>query len=204
MQPMYRYSDEVVARACHAVLDIMNDTHGAPWARVPFAPFASLPPQEQKVVLEGVRAARQGATPRHLFELWAAAKRELGWTWGPVKDTERKTHPNLVDYADLPAPQRDKDQVFLAIVTAMTSVSPRLTWRGRFSDPAAWRYSRGTATDTGRLTRLMSPSVPLMPATVPGGAWREFLFPDLRVRTALSGTDGGSRKRTVPCAVSLL
>jgi hypothetical protein len=126
MQPMYRYSDEVVARACHAVLDIMNDTHGSPWARVPFAPFATLPPQEQDVVLEGVRAARQGATPRQLFELWADAKRALGWTWGPMKDTDRKTHPNLVDYADLPAPQRDKDQVFLAIVTAMTSVSPRL------------------------------------------------------------------------------
>lgn len=115
---MYRYSDEVVARACHAVIDIMKDAHGDPG---PSVPFAWLPAEEQAVVTAGVRAARQGATPRELFERWAAAKRALGWTQGPVKDQDRKFHPNLVeDYGDLPALQRDKDRVFLAIVTAMT------------------------------------------------------------------------------------
>lgn len=120
MRGMYRYSDEVVARACHEVLDVMNDAQGPPWASVPFGPFDSLPPAEKDVVLAGVRAARQGYTPRELFELWAVAKRALGWEWGPSKDADRKTHPNLVAYSDLPAPQRDKDRVFLAVVTAMT------------------------------------------------------------------------------------
>jgi hypothetical protein len=124
MQDMYRYSDERVARACWAALDVMNDAQGPPWAAVPFAPFDALSPAEQDVVVEGVRAARRGATPRELFGMWAAARRKLGWGWGPLKDEALRTHPNLVPYDELPAPQRDKDKVFLAIVTAMTDVTP--------------------------------------------------------------------------------
>lgn len=121
MQTMYRYSDETVARACWAVLDIMNDSQGPPWSAVPFPPFDSQPAEEQDVVLAGVRGARRGYTPRMLWELWAAAKRKLGWTWGASKDPVRKTHPNLVEhYLDLPASQRDKDRAFLAVVMAMT------------------------------------------------------------------------------------
>ena len=114
---MYRYSDETVARACHAVNDIMKDAQDDPG---PSVPFSWMPPEEQEIVIAGVRAARQGATPRELFDRWASAKRALGWTWGPARDPDRKTHPNLVAYDDLPAAQRDKDRVFLAIVTAMT------------------------------------------------------------------------------------
>lgn len=121
MRAMYRYSDEVVARACHAVLDVMNDAQGPPQSRVPYPPFATLPPEEQAIVVEAVRAARRGATPRELYERWAAAKRAMDWTWGPVKDPERKTHPNLVErYEDLPAGQQDKDQVFQGLVVLMT------------------------------------------------------------------------------------
>ena len=126
---MYRYSTETVARACYAVLDIMNDAQGPPWSDVPFEPFDSLPEAERDDLwFGGVVAARSGATPRELFGMWAAARRALGWTWGPVRDTARKTHPNLVDnYDHLPAPQRDKDKTFLAVVTAMTDVTPVLS-----------------------------------------------------------------------------
>ena len=121
MRQMYRYSDEVVARACWATLDVMNDSQGLPWSAVPFEPFGILVPEERDIVLAGVRGARQGHTPRELWELWAVAKRALGWTWGPVKDVTRKTHPNLVEhYPDLPPSQRDKDRVFLAVVVSMT------------------------------------------------------------------------------------
>lgn len=126
MQAMYRYSDETVARACWAVLDIMNDAQGPPWASVPFAPFDSLSEQDQKVVIEGVRAARRGATPRELFGQWKADRRADGWTWGPVKDEDGKRHPNMVAYDDLPASQRDKDKAFHAVVTALTDVTPAL------------------------------------------------------------------------------
>jgi RyR domain len=114
---MYRYSDEVTARACHAVAEILKEAQGD---EGPSVPFAWLPAAEQEIVIAGVRAARAGVTPRELFERWAAAKRAAGWTWGPERDPELKTHPNLVDYRDLPPAERDKDRVFLAIVTALT------------------------------------------------------------------------------------
>jgi hypothetical protein len=133
-QPMYRYSHEVVARACHAVLSVMNDAQGPPWATVPFEPFDSLPAEEQGIWYEQVRAARRGATPRELFGQWAAARRALHWTWGPVRDTDRKTHPNLVAYDDLPASQRDKDKAFLGTVTFLTDVTPVLPGRAGLPD----------------------------------------------------------------------
>jgi hypothetical protein len=45
--------------------------------------------------------------------------RALGWTPGP-KDPVAKTHPNLRDYNELSQEQRDKDRLFLAIVTTLT------------------------------------------------------------------------------------
>ena len=32
------------------------------------------------------------------------------WVYGPVKDVEKKTNPSLVNWADLPDPERDKDR----------------------------------------------------------------------------------------------
>lgn len=42
-----------------------------------------------------------------------------GWTYGEVKDAERKTHPTLVPFGDLPAGQQQKDRLFVAIVAAL-------------------------------------------------------------------------------------
>ena len=39
-----------------------------------------------------------------------------GWSWGPVKDPERKQHPCMVPYDQLPQEQRAKDYIFRAIV----------------------------------------------------------------------------------------
>ena len=54
---------------------------------------------------------------------WCDHKIADGWSYGPIKDPEGKTHPCLVDYDQLPESQKKKDEVvirtYLAVRTAM-------------------------------------------------------------------------------------
>jgi hypothetical protein len=56
--------------------------------------------------------------PEQSHESWWAEKQRTGWTYGPVKDAEKKTHPCCVPYAELPREQQRKDALFFAIVKA--------------------------------------------------------------------------------------
>lgn len=40
----------------------------------------------------------------------AAVKQEAGWTYGAVKDTEKKTTPCLVPYDELPESEKEYDR----------------------------------------------------------------------------------------------
>jgi RyR domain len=57
-------------------------------------------------------------TPRDSHENWCAFKRSQGWTYGPVKDSEKKTHPSLKPYEELWPAERVKDAIFIGIVQA--------------------------------------------------------------------------------------
>jgi hypothetical protein len=76
-------------------------------------------PERMRIVVDGVRVARSGTTPREHHNNWVREMRALGWTYGP-KDPAAKTHPNIRDYNELSQEQKDKDRLFLAIVTALT------------------------------------------------------------------------------------
>jgi hypothetical protein len=52
-------------------------------------------------------------------ESWLAEKAATGWTYGPVKDEQAKTHPCFVAFEQLPPDQQAKDALFFAIVTAL-------------------------------------------------------------------------------------
>lgn len=51
-------------------------------------------------------------------ESWMDMKRAEGWTYGPVKDAEKKTHPCFLPYSKLPPEQRMKDYIFGSICSA--------------------------------------------------------------------------------------
>jgi hypothetical protein len=53
---------------------------------------------------------------------WIVEKVSDGWVYGEVKDADKKTHPCLVKYKDLPQFQKEKDRIFCAIVDAMMLV----------------------------------------------------------------------------------
>ena len=74
-----------------------------------------------------VRAMRTGNMPRPSanHEHWLEHKRAEGWTWGPVKDPERKKHPCMVPWSELPAEQRIKDVLYLCIIASvLTEITP--------------------------------------------------------------------------------
>ena len=55
---------------------------------------------------------------------WLKQKKAEGWVYGEVKDAEKKTHPCIVPYKDLPPEQQAKDHLFKAVVSAL---APLLT-----------------------------------------------------------------------------
>lgn len=46
----------------------------------------------------------------NVHEVWAAGRIAEGWTWGPERDDEKKHHPGLVAYEDLPESEREYDR----------------------------------------------------------------------------------------------
>ena len=56
------------------------------------------------------------ATAIDSHENWLKTKTEQGWKHGMIKDAEKKTHPCMVPFSDLPREQRVKDYLFRATV----------------------------------------------------------------------------------------
>jgi len=50
---------------------------------------------------------------------WMKDKTDDGWVYGEVKDAEKKTHPCIVPFNELPEFQQKKDKLFSAIVDAL-------------------------------------------------------------------------------------
>ena len=58
---------------------------------------------------------QRSQSPEELHGSWMQAYFAMGWVYGDTYDREKKTHPDLVPYADLGQLERDKDAVFLAL-----------------------------------------------------------------------------------------
>lgn len=109
--------EQIIARVCHQANKAHCENHGdtsqVDWERAPG--------WQQKSALLGVRFAMQNpdapASAQH--DSWSRTKLEEGWKYGPVKDAEKKEHPCLVPFDQLPAEQQAKDRLFRAIVNAL-------------------------------------------------------------------------------------
>lgn len=109
---------EGIARVCH-------DANRA-WQIASDDPVVSpawdeAPDWQRASALEGVSKALDGASGEQLHQDWCDFKSGDGWVYGPVKDEAAKTHPCLVPYSELPPEQRRKDDLFAAIVAALTT-----------------------------------------------------------------------------------
>lgn len=87
------------------------------------APWDMLPEQKIESLLIGVAGIVAGNTPELSHALWSMTHKQMGWTLGPVRDEEKKEHPNLRPYAELPLQQRLKDTLFRTVVLGVLAAN---------------------------------------------------------------------------------
>lgn len=51
------------------------------------------------------------AIAENAHDIWARARMDEGWTYGPVRDDAKKQHPDLVPYAQLPDSEKEYDRL---------------------------------------------------------------------------------------------
>lgn len=64
----------------------------------------------------GFHIDNPNAGPEASHESWLKQKIDTGWKHGAVKDAEKKEHPCIVPFAELPVQQQTKDYLFRAVV----------------------------------------------------------------------------------------
>lgn len=110
-------SIEACARAAHETNRVYCITHGD----MSQSPWETAPPNIRASAIDGVKLALGGATPEQQHENWLKFKIGDGWVFGPVKDAEKKAHPCLVPYGELPEMQRQKDVLYVGVVRGMAA-----------------------------------------------------------------------------------
>ena len=107
---------ETIAAVCHNVnraycQSIGDDTQPT---------WEDAPEWQKDSAISGVEYhLTNDVTPEQSHESWMEHKRMDGWVWGDVKDPEKKTHPCMVPYDQLPQEQKTKDYLFKAVVDTM-------------------------------------------------------------------------------------
>lgn len=116
---MPKLTAEQIAEVCHETNRVYcrlgGDHSHRDWTTTPDSIKAS--------TIAGVNTALSlgdKATPELMHKKWSDYKKAEGWTLGPVKDLEKKTHPNLKPYQELPASERLKDLLFVRIVKTLS------------------------------------------------------------------------------------
>lgn len=47
---------------------------------------------------------------KNTHEVWAQQRMAEGWTYGEKRDNDRKTHPDLIPYEELPESEKEYDR----------------------------------------------------------------------------------------------
>lgn len=82
------------------------------------------PVWQQRSVIAGIMAllGNPSQTPEAGHANWMSIKNRDGWKCGPVKCPEKKEHPCMVPYENLPSSQRAKDTIFRSVVLGMANL----------------------------------------------------------------------------------
>ena len=106
----------VVHEANRALCKALGDDIQLEWN---LAPDWRLDPARDGI-LKHLTALEAGdrLSPAASHEAWLEKKRKNGWVLGPAKDLDKKTHPAMVPYKELPPEKKIKDFLFRAVVEA--------------------------------------------------------------------------------------
>lgn len=107
-----------IARVCHEANRAVQQIQQNPGIAVSL-PWDQLDAHTAASIISGVEGVLAGKTPEQSHAGFCAIKIADGWVFGPVKDADAKTHPDLVPYDQLPDDQKQKNVLFNAIVNAL-------------------------------------------------------------------------------------
>lgn len=103
-----RVAHDVNAEYCKSICDYSQ------------VPFEDAEEWQRQSAINGVKLHLHGDHgPEESHESWLVEKLEAGWVYGEVKDVDKREHPCMVDFKDLPTEQQSKDFIFRAIVLSM-------------------------------------------------------------------------------------
>ena len=103
-----------IAKLCHKVnkeyCEALGDLTQVPWK--------DAPDWQKQSAIKGVEyhLVNENTAPSDSHDSWMAEKIANGWKFGPDKSEEKKEHPCMVEYDELPKEQQAKDYIFKAIV----------------------------------------------------------------------------------------
>jgi hypothetical protein len=109
-----QFTLEQIAEICHetnrAYCAMLGDTSQTAWK--------DASEHLRQSVIDGVKYAlvNPGAAPSANHENWRKFKLGQGWKFGPIKDSEKKEHPCLMPFKDLPISDQIKDILFQNVV----------------------------------------------------------------------------------------
>jgi len=105
---------EQIAKTCHEVnrafCESIGDNSQPTWG--------DAPEWQKQSAMNGVsfHMTNPESKPSDSHENWTKEKEADGWVFGEIKDPEKKEHPCMVPYNQLPKEQQTKDALFIAVV----------------------------------------------------------------------------------------
>lgn len=72
--------------------------------------YNPIPVDTSDVVLPEELLSLTEKIAENVHDVWAAGRIAEGWTYGPVKDIEKKTTPQMVAYNELPEDEKEYDR----------------------------------------------------------------------------------------------
>ena len=106
-----------IAQVCHEAIRAfsaaLGDNSQVAWR--------DAPEWQRQSAISGVQfhLANPGATDAATHDKWLLDKEQDGWRYGPVKNPDKKEHPAIVPFDQLPPQEQAKDRLFRAVVRAL-------------------------------------------------------------------------------------
>ena len=113
IEDIAKVSHEVNAAFCLA----FGDYSQAPWE------YAAKWQKESSINGVKFHIDNPKALPSHSHDSWLKEKEKNGWTYGEIKNYDKKTHPCMVPFEDLTDQQKAKDYIFRQIVHSLINIS---------------------------------------------------------------------------------
>ena len=108
---------EQIAKVAHemnrALCQAFGDDSQVPWEEAPEWQRSSAINNVEFHIIN------PSAGPEHSHNSWMTDKLNCGWKWGPIKDAEKKEHPSICAYQQLPPHEKAKDYLFCAVVNTL-------------------------------------------------------------------------------------